>query len=143
MVSTEFQYVERSVFMKEVSTRSLWSYYFGTNKRNNVPIKIIIGFQQRDRRDSQSLKNDTFCRLPVTSAQCLFGTEKHPDSGILLSYIDDDYGQRCGQVIEAFKALTKNDILKPYISDHDFESSNKINDIGYNLYVFDIRYQKK
>ena len=33
-------------------------------------------------------------------------------------------------------------MLQPYISDNDFRSSNNNNDIGYNLYVFDIRYQK-
>ena len=29
------------------------------------------------------------------------------------------------------------------MSDHDFRSSNDGNDFAYNLYVFDIRYQKK
>ena len=33
-------------------------------------------------------------------------------------------------------------MLQPYRSDNDFRSSNNNNDIGYNLYVFDIRYQK-
>ena len=61
---------------------------------------------------------------------------------ILLNYNDDDYNQGYGQIKEAFKALTKDDILQPYISDNDFRSSNNNNDIGYNLYVFDIRYQK-
>ena len=41
------------------------------------------------------------------------------------------------------KLLTKDDILQPYISEEDFRSSNAAaNDVGYNLYVFDIRYQK-
>ena len=33
-------------------------------------------------------------------------------------------------------------MLQTYISLSDFRSSNNNNDIGYNLYVFDIRYQK-
>ena len=33
-------------------------------------------------------------------------------------------------------------MLEPYISEHDFRSSNDGNNMGYNLYVFDIRYQK-
>ena len=33
-------------------------------------------------------------------------------------------------------------MLQPYISDNDFRSSNNNDDIGYNLYVFDISYQK-
>ena len=92
--------------------------------------------------DKKKLANDTFCRLPITSAQCVISTEKHPDSAIFLNYDDDDYNQGYGLIKEAFKALTKDDILEPYISDNDFRSSNDGNIIGYNLYVFDRRYQK-
>ena len=89
------------------------------------------------------MNNDTFCRVPVVSAQCIIGTEKLPDAAILLNYDDDDCNQRYGQIKEAFKALTKDNILQPYISDDDFRSSNvRADDVGYNLYVFDIRYQK-
>ena len=70
------------------------------------------------------MKNDNFCRLPVTSTQCIIGTEKNPDAGILLNYDDDDYSQGFNQIKEAYRALTKYDILQPYISDHDFRSSN-------------------
>ena len=140
---TELRYVERSVFMKEVNNQNLWNFELGSHKNMNVPIWIIIGFQQRDRQDSQNLNNDTFCRLPVVSAQCIIGTEKYPDAGIVLNYEDDDYSQGYRQIKEAFRALTKDDILQPYISEADFRRSNAaVNDIGYNLYVFDIRYQK-
>ena len=108
----------------------------------NVPIWIIVGIQQRDRQDPQNLADDTFCRLPITSTQCIISTEKYPDSAILLNYDDDDYNQGHGLIKEAFKASTKGDILEPYINDNDFRSSNDGNNIGYNLYVFDIRYQK-
>ena len=140
-IPTELQYVERSVFMKEVNTQNLWNFELGTQEGINLPIWIIIGFQQHDRQNSQNENNDTFYRPPVTSAQCIIGTEKYPDSGILLNYDDDDYNQGYGQIKEAFRVLTKDDILQPYISDRDFRSSNNNNDIGYNLYVFDIRYQ--
>ena len=89
------------------------------------------------------MNNDTFYRPLVTSTQCIIGTEKYPDSGILLNYNDDDYSQGYGQIKEAFKALTKDNLLQPYISDDDFRSSNNGDNIGYNIYVFDIRYQKK
>ena len=89
------------------------------------------------------MNNDTFCRLPVSSAQCIIGTEKYPDAGIFLNYEDDDYAQGYHQIKEAFKALTKDNILQPYISEEDFRSSNAaVNDVGYNLYFFDIGYQK-
>ena len=47
-----------------------------------------------------------------------------------------------------FRALTRNDILKLYISDPDFRGTN-VNSageddagVGYSFYVFDIGYQK-
>ena len=140
---TELRYVERSVFMKEVNNQKLWNFELGSHENMNVPIWIIIGFQIRDRQHSQNLNNDTFCRLPVVSAQCIIGTEKYLDAGMFLTYDDDDYSQGYHQIKEAFKALAKDDILQPYISDDNFRTSNvAANDVGYNLYVFDIRYQK-
>ena len=140
---TELRYVERSVFMKQVNNQNVWNFELGSQANMNVPIWIIIGFQQQDRQDSQNLNNDTFCRLPVVSAQCIIGTEKYPDACIFLNYDDDNYSQGYYQIKEAFRALTKDDILQPYISDDNFRTSNAAaNDNGYNLYVFDIRYQK-
>ena len=89
------------------------------------------------------MNNDTFCRLPVVSAQCIIGTEKYTDAGILLNYDDDDHSQGYQQIKEAFKVLTKDDILQPYTSVDNFRTSNvRVDDVGYNLYVFDISYQK-
>ena len=70
-------------------------------------------------------------------------TENYPDIGILLKYVDDDYSQGCGQIEEAFRALPEGDIFQPYISDQDFRSPNvRADDVGCNLYVFDIEYQQ-
>ena len=131
---TELRHVERSVFMKEVNNQNLWNFDLGSQENMNVPIWIIIGFQQQDRQDSQNRNNDTFCRLPVVSAQCIIGTEKYPDTSILSNYDDDDYSQGYHQIKEAFKALTKDDILQPYISEENFGTSNvRAADVGYNL----------
>ena len=140
---TELRYVERSVFMKEVNNQNLWNFELGSQESMNVPIWIIIGFQRQGRQESQNLNNDTFCRLPVVSAQCIIGTEKYPDAGILLNYNNDDYSRGYGQIKEVFTALTKDDIFLPNISYDSFKTSNvRVDDVGYNLYVFDIRYQK-
>ena len=56
----------------------------------NVPLWIIVVFQRSDRQHDQNLDNDTFYRPPVIGAQCIIGTEKHPDSAILLIYNDDE-----------------------------------------------------
>ena len=69
--------------------------------------------------------------------------QKNPDAGILLNYDDVDYSQGYAQIKEVFKVLKKDDILQPYKSDDDFRSSNAdVVEIGYNLYVFEIRYQQ-
>ena len=74
-----------------------------------------------------------FSRLPVISAQAIMGTEKYLDAGILINYDDDDYSQGYHQIREAYKALRKYDILKPFISDQDFRSPNvRADDVGYN-----------
>ena len=128
--------------MKEVNTQNFWTFELGTQEGINIPIWIFVVFQQNDKQHDQNFNNDTFVRLPVLPAQVVIGTERYPDSGILLNYDADDYSQGYGQIKEAFKALTKDDILKPYITEDDFRSSNEANNIGYNIYVFDIRYQK-
>ena len=142
-IPTQLRFVERSVFMEEVNDRNLWKFELGSQENMNVPIWINIGFQQRDRQVSQNLNNDTFCRVPVVSAQCIIGTEKHPDAGILINYGDDNYSQEYAQIKEAFRILTKDDIIQPNISDDDCRSSNAgVDEVGYNLYAFDIRYQQ-
>ena len=53
--------------------------------------------------------------MPVTSAQCIIGTEKNTDAGILLNY-DDVVFQGFSHRKEIFRALQKDDILQPFIS---------------------------
>ena len=139
---TLLHYPERSVFMKEVNTQNLWSFELGTREGINVPIWRFVVFQQNDRQNDQIFNNDTFFRPLVTSAQCIIGTDKYPDSGILLNYNDDVYSQSYGQIKEAIKALTKNNLLQQHISERDFRSSNDGNNIGYIIYAFDLRYRK-
>ena len=57
---TDLQYVERSVLMKEVKTQNLWSFELGTQERINIPVWVLITFQQRDGQDSKNLNNDSF-----------------------------------------------------------------------------------
>ena len=121
----------------------MWTFELGTQDGINVRTFIFVAFQQNDGQHDQNLNNGTFVRLPITSAQVIIGTEKYPDSGILLNYADDDYSQAYGQIKEAFKALTKNNVLQPCIYlKNDFRSSNDGDNIGYNIYAFDIRYEK-
>ena len=128
--------------MKEVNTQNFWTFELRTQGGVTVPIRVFVAFQQHDRQHDQTLKSDTFYKMPVSSCQCIIGTEKYPNNATLLNYDDDDYCQGYGQIKEAFRALTKDNILQPYISEDDFRSDNNCNNIGYNIHVFDIRYQK-
>ena len=119
-VPTELQNLERSVFMKEVKTQNLWTFELGTQEGINVPIGIIVDFQQRERQDSQEFNSDTFSKPSVTSAQCIIGVNQNLDSAIVLKCDDDDYCQGCGQIKQAFRALTKVDNLNCFKSDNDF-----------------------
>ena len=89
-----------------------------------VPIWIIVGCRQSDRQHDQKLNNDTFYRPPIISCQSIIGIENYPDSVILMNYNDDEYSERYAQINEAFRVLSKDDILKPYISDNAFRSTN-------------------
>ena len=72
-----------------------------------------------------------------------YWNKKFPDAGILLKCDDNKYTHGYSQNKQAFGALTKYDTLKPYISDQVFRSSNvRVDDVGYDLYVFDIQYQQ-
>ena len=120
--------------MKQINNRNLWNFELGSQNSMIVPMRIIVGFQQRDRQDSRNLNIDTFCRLPAAHAQSFIGTEKYPDAGFLLNYDDVEYFQGYAQIKEAFRASTKDDILQTYTSDTDFRSSNaRADDVGYNL----------
>ena len=55
--------------MNEINDQNLWNFELGSQRSMNVPIWIVVAFQQRDRQDSPNLNKDTFCRLPVTGAQ--------------------------------------------------------------------------
>ena len=87
---TNLHYPERSVFMKEVNTQNFWTFELGTQEGVNVPMWVFVAIQQHDRQHDQTLNNDTFYRMPVTSCQCIIGTEKYPDNATLLTYDDDD-----------------------------------------------------
>ena len=72
----------------------------------------------------------------------IFGRENFFDAAILLSYDDDNYSQGCAQMKEVLSTLTKDHNLQSYKTDDDSRSSNTgVVEVGYDLYVFDIRYQ--
>ena len=103
---------------------------------------IFEKFQQRDWHNSAIESNDSLFRPLVAKTQRLKGKKNHLGAGILLNYNDDDFSQVYLQTKEAFKALTREDILQSYLSHHDFRSNFDGNDVDFYFYVFDKRYQK-
>ena len=87
--------------MNEVNTQNL-TFELAIQEGVNVPIWTYVVFQQSDRQHDQNINNDTFYRKPVTSAQCIMGTERYTDSAIFLNHNDDDYCQVYEQIKEAF-----------------------------------------
>ena len=67
-------YSERSVFKKRVKSQKFRTFVLGVQEGFNVPLWIFVVFQQSDRQHDQNLNNDTFHRMPVTSAQVVIGT---------------------------------------------------------------------
>ena len=70
---TELRYIERSVFMRKLNNQNLWNFGLGSPQGMNVPIWIIIGFQQRDRQDAQNLNIDTFLNYLLLVLSVLSG----------------------------------------------------------------------
>ena len=104
---TELEYEERSVSMIEVNCQKFWTFELGTQEGINIPVWIIIEFQQKERQNSQNLINGTFHRPLVTNTQCIIGKENYPDSAFLLNYGDDEYSQGYGQITVVFRAQRK------------------------------------
>ena len=72
---TELTYIERTVFRKDVNTNNNWTFELG-NIGESTPTFVIVGFQARNKIDSQTHDNATFDRLSISNAVCKVGSEK-------------------------------------------------------------------
>ena len=64
---TELYYTERTVFRKDVNTNNNWTFELG-NPGVSTPTFVIVGFQARNKFDSQTHDNATFDRFSVSNA---------------------------------------------------------------------------
>ena len=135
---TELSYIKRSSYMKDVTIENRWTFELGLGDSIDIPFYVIVEFTQRDHFNQQHQNNDTFYRPSVVNAQCIIGCEKFPDAGINCIYAIDKYSQAYGENVSCFKHLAKDKILRPYITQKDFITTNSYPDgnPGYNLYVF-------
>ena len=78
---TELSFTERTVFRKDVNTNNNWTFELD-NSGESTPTFLLVGFQARNKIDSQTHDNATFDRLGISNAVCEIGSEKYPDDGI-------------------------------------------------------------
>ena len=96
---------------------------------------MIVGFQARNKSDSQTHDNATFDRLSVSNAVCKIGSEKYPDDGIECDYDRDKYDQAYSEIENFYHLKSETNLLNPFIDLHKFRTN-------YNFYVFDLSKQK-
>ena len=59
---------------------------------------VIVGFQSRNKIDSQTNDNAVFDQIPISNAVCKIGSEKHPDDGKECDYGRDKYDQANSEI---------------------------------------------
>ena len=135
---TELSYTERIILRKDVNTNSNWTFELGSAGGSSgieSPTFVIVGFQARNKIDSQVHDNAVFDRLPISNAVCEIGSEKNPDDGIECDYDRDKYDQAYSEIENFYHLHSETSLLNPFIDLHKFRTN-------YNFYVFDLSKQK-
>ena len=96
---------------------------------------MIVGFQARNKIDSQVHDNAVFDRLPISNAVCKIGSEKYPDDGIEWDYNRDKYDQAYSEIENFYHLNSETNLLNPFIDLNKFRTN-------YNFYVFGLSKQR-
>ena len=79
---TELNYTERTVSRKDVNTNNNnWTFDLG-NSGESTPTFVTVGFQAKNKIDSQTHDNAIFDLLSISKSVCKIGLEKYPVDGI-------------------------------------------------------------
>ena len=135
---TELSYTQRITVRKDVNTNSNWTFELGIAGGSSgieSPTFVIVGFQARNKIDSQVHDNAVFDRLPISNAVCKIGSEKYPDDEIECDYDRDKYDQAYSEIENFYHLHSETSLLNPFIDLNKFRTN-------YNFYVFDISKQK-
>ena len=90
------------------------------NSAESTPTFVIVGFQARNRIDSQTHNNSTFDTLSVSNAVCKEGSEENPNDGKECDY-DRHKDDQAYYEIENFYTLhSESNLLNPFLSLHKF-----------------------
>ena len=63
---------------------------------------MVVGFQDRNKIDSQTHNNSVFEQLPISNAVCKIGSEKYPVDAIDSDYTRDKYDQAYHEIENVF-----------------------------------------
>ena len=74
---TELSFTERTVFRKDINTNNNWTFELG-NSGESTPSFVIVGFQTRNKIDSQTDDNATCDKFSISNAVCKIGSENIP-----------------------------------------------------------------
>ena len=85
--------------------------------------------------DNQEQDNSVFDWLPISQAVCRLGSDRYPNDYINLDYSRNNFHEAYYQIENFFLKHTRDRVIKPFIGPNSFKEF-------YNLYVFDITYQK-
>ena len=127
---TELSYTERTVFRKDVNTNNNCPFELGTSGIS-TPTFVIVGFQARNKIDSQTHDNATFDRLSVSNAVCKIGSEKDSDDGKECDYDRDKYDQAYSEVENFYIVHSECNLLNPFI---DLSNSGEVLTFMYSNY---------
>ena len=111
----ELSYNKRTVTPKDVQQQDEWKFERKIGEGTDLPVCVIVKFQQRDLLDNQFRANGSlFSPAIIAFAQCIFGTEQNLVAGIFLQHTQYKLSLGFIQNVFCFTHPTKYDILQPY-----------------------------
>ena len=125
---TELFYTGRVVFREDVNTNKNWTFDLG-NSAESTPTFLVVGFQAREKIDSQIHDNAISDRLPISKAVWKIGLEKYPVDGIERDYDRDNYRGAHQEMKNFYRLKNETNLLRPIIDVHELR-------YNYNFYVF-------
>ena len=116
---TDMSFTERTVFRKDVNTNNNWTYVVGISGES-TPTFVIVGFQARNKSDSQTHDNAVFDQNPISNAVCKIGSEKYPNDGQECDYDRDKCDQACNEIGNIHQLKSETNLLNPISDLHKF-----------------------
>ena len=133
---TSMSFIERSMNSLAITQNNEWTHTLGVKSGIDRPIYVIVGFKTTARRaEAQNQNGGVFDNCPVMSANVKVGTDRFPDDGINVDYTVGDYDEAY-RFVKEFKSHYLSSPHQPFITYREFKSL-------YNIYVFDLRFQKE